>query len=83
MDGGLVFMPGVPGFPPGAFWAMRAVPEKPPAEACSGDALSSSPRTVTQRALRDSVSLHGKPLTSPTAHASGFEEQDREDPLAW
>jgi len=31
MAGGLVFMPGVPGFPPGAFW--RAVHKKPPAEA--------------------------------------------------
>ena len=29
MDGGVVFMPGVPGFPPGASWGHK----KPPAEA--------------------------------------------------
>ena len=31
MDGGMVFMPGVPGFPPGASWATRAtLPQKAP-----------------------------------------------------
>jgi hypothetical protein len=33
MDGGVVFTPGVPGFPPGAFWNARRFHKKPPAGA--------------------------------------------------
>ena len=33
MDGGVVFIPGVPGFPPGASWTAGHTHKKPPAEA--------------------------------------------------
>ncbi len=49
MDGGVVFMPGVPGFPPGASWTgdetdsqfKESAKQRSQADSCSGDALPS------------------------------------------
>ena len=51
MDGGVVFMPGVPGFPPGASWMgdetdsqfKGFAKQRSHADSCSGDALPFHP----------------------------------------
>ena len=47
MDGGMVFMPGVPGFPPGASWGHK----KPPAGAGAALVSYAGPRCMGSHSL--------------------------------
>jgi len=80
-DGGVVFVPGVPGFPPGASWTDDETDSrcKGPAkrrsqpDSCSGDALSSHSAQHQKTQAELMLGASRTAISIPSARASGFQ----------